>query len=117
MIQPNRIHYTKPIIVLIDEMSGSGGDAFPAMMQGLGKLTLGTRTMGAGGHVTAMPNLDISANKVNITKSLFFRPDGEPVENNSAVANIAYQPTRDDFLYEYRNYQKRYLEELAKLIP
>jgi hypothetical protein len=117
MIQPNRIHYTKPIIVLIDEMSGSGGDAFPAMMQGLGKLTLGTRTMGAGGHVTAMPNLDISANKVNITKSLFFRPDGEPVENNGAVANIAYQPTRDDFLYEYRNYQKRYLEELAKLIP
>ncbi len=116
LLQPHGTRYTKPIIVLIDEMSGSGGDAFPAMMQGLGHTLMGNRTMGAGGHVTPMPNLNYSSNRVNMTKSLFFRPDGVEVENNGAVPTIAYQPTRDDFLYQYRSYQKRYLEELAKLI-
>ncbi len=118
MISPNPVRYTKPIVMLIDEMSGSGGDAFPAIMQGIGRAKLmGTRTMGAGGHVTPMPNLNNSAQKINMTKSLFFRPDGIAVENNGAVPDIKYQPTRDDFMYQYRNYQKQYLEELAKLIP
>jgi C-terminal processing protease CtpA/Prc len=50
------VRYTKPIIVLIDEMSGSGGDAFPSMIQGFGRAKLlGTRTMGAGGHVVEQP--------------------------------------------------------------
>ncbi len=118
LLAPNAIRYTKPIVMLIDEMSGSGGDAFPALMQGLGRAKLmGTRTMGAGGHVVATPDLFWSANKLNITKSLFYRMDGKEVENNGAEPDIAYTPTRDDFLYEYRSYQKRYLEELAKLIP
>jgi hypothetical protein len=117
-LQPNGIRYTKPIVMLVDEMSGSGGDAFPAMMQGLKRATLmGVRTMGAGGHVQPTPNLNYSSNRINITKSMFFRPDGVAVENNGAVPDIAYQPTRDDFLYQYRNYQKRYLEELLKLVP
>ncbi len=118
LLNPNAIRYTKPILVLVDEMSGSGGDAFPAMMQGIGRAKLmGTRTMGAGGHVEQMPSLNYSVNQINMTKSLFYRPDGTPVENNGAVPDIAYQPTRDDFLYQYRNYQKQYLEEIAKLIP
>ncbi len=117
-LQPNGIRYTKPILMLVDEMSGSGGDAFPAMLQGMQRAKLmGVRTMGAGGHVQAAPGLNYSSNKLNLTKSLFYRPDGVAVENNGAVPDIAYQPTRDDFLYKYKNYQKRYLEELEKLIP
>ena len=54
---------------------------------------------------------------MSLTKSLFYRMDGKEVENNGAEPDIAYTPTRDDFMYQYRNYQKRYLEELAKLIP
>lgn len=117
-LAPNAVRYTKPIVMLIDEMSGSGGDAFPVMMQGMGRAVLmGKRTMGAGGHVTPMPNLNNSASRVSITKSMFYRPDGVPVENNGAEPNIVYEPTRDDFMYGYREYQKRYLEELAKLLP
>jgi hypothetical protein len=117
-LQPNGIRYSKPILMLVDEMSGSGGDAFPAMLQGIQRAKLmGVRTMGAGGHVQAVPGLNYSSNKLNLTKSLFYRPDGVAVENNGAVPDIAYQPTRDDFLYKYKIYQKRYLEELMKLIP
>ena len=48
----NVIAYTKPLIVLVDEMSASGGDAFAATIQdnARGPL-LGWRTMGAGGNV------------------------------------------------------------------
>ena len=118
-IHPNDFTYTKPIIMLIDEMSGSGGDAFPAMLQGIGRATLmGNRTMGAGGHVENLEaGLYFSGNTVRFTKSLFYHPNGTAIENNGATPDIQYNPSRDDFLYGYREYQAAYLKELMKLIP
>lgn len=116
-IYPNPIRYTKPIVVLIDEMSGSGGDAFPALMQGLGRAKLlGTRTMGAGGHVVSLPPLNYSQVKVDMTKSLFYRPDDVAVENNGAEPDIQYSPTLEDFVNGYHEYQRFYTAELLKLI-
>lgn len=116
-IQPNIVRYTKPIIVLIDENSGSGGDAFPAMMQGLGRAKLlGTQTMGAGGHVIKLPELSNSQISVRMTKSLFYHPNTIAIENNGASPDIKYRPTRDDFMYEYRGYQQFYLNELFKIL-
>ncbi len=117
MISPNEIHYTKPIIMMIDEMSGSGGDAFPALMQGIGRVKLvGERTMGLGGHVVEQPPLFYSQVKARITKSLFYRPSGVAIENNGAEPDIKYMPTRDDFLYGYRNQQDFVLAELYKML-
>jgi len=118
LVYPNpRIRYTKPILMLIDENSGSGGDAFPSMMQGLGRAKLfGTRTMGAGGHVKEIPSLNYSGIKVRMTQSLFFRPDGIEVENNGAEPDFPYTITRDDFIYEYKGYQKTYLATLFEMI-
>src|SRR5262249_24942773 len=49
----NMIAYTKPLIVLVDEFSASGGDAFPATIQDNARgPILGMRTMGLGGTVT-----------------------------------------------------------------
>jgi len=116
-IAPNNIRYTHPIVMLIDEHSGSGGDAFPSMLQGYGRAKLfGTRTMGAGGHVSSAPSLNFSGIRVMMTKSLFFRPDGVPVENNGAVPDYHYTITRNDFLNEYREYQKSYLQALFDLL-
>jgi hypothetical protein len=110
--------YTKPIVMLIDELSGSGGDAFPAIMQGLGRAKLlGNRTMGAGGHVVEQSPLYHSAVGLRMTKSLFFRPDGVPVENNGAVPDFPYTPTRADFMNSYADYQKFYLGKLLEQIP
>lgn len=114
---PDRVHYTKPIIVLINELSGSGGDAFPALLQGIGRAKLlGTRTMGAGGHVQEIPPLNYSQIKVRMTKSLFYRPSGVAVENNGAEPDIPYTITRDDIMYDYRPYQQFYLNEMFKLL-
>ncbi len=118
MVQPQSVRYTKPIVMLIDEMSGSGGDAFPALLQGNGRAKLlGTRTMGAGGHVQEQPNLFFSQVKLRMTKSLFYRPDGVEVENNGAVPDYPYTLTRDDFMFGYREYQNYYLSVLNSLIP
>ncbi|MBK7963613.1 MAG: hypothetical protein IPK04_21910 [Bdellovibrionales bacterium] len=117
VFQPNNITYTKPIVVLIDEMSGSGGDAFPALMKGLGRAKLlGTRTMGLGGHVTAQPALFYSQIKAYMTKSLFYRPDGVAVENNGAVPDYPYEITRDDFVYGYHGYRQFYTQKLLELV-
>lgn len=116
-LKPNPVRYSKPVVMLIDEMSGSGGDAFPGLMQGYGRAVLvGTRTMGLGGHVTEQPSLPYSQLGLRMTKSLFFRPDGTPVENNGVVPNVAYEITRDDFMYGYKAYQAFYLKTLTDML-
>lgn len=112
---PNSVHYTKPVVMLIDEMSGSGGDGFPSLMQGYGRVKLiGTRTMGAGGHVTENEPLNYSQIKVNMTRSQFFRPDGVAVENNGAVPDYPYEITVDDFVNGYKNYRAFYTQKLLE---
>lgn len=116
-VRPNGVKYSKPIIVLIDELSGSGGDAFPAMMQGTGRAKLlGTQTMGAGGHVISLPPLANSQITVRMTKSLFYHPNEVAIENNGASPNIQYSPTWADFVYEYQDYQKFYTEKILELV-
>lgn len=116
-INPHAVHYSKPILMLIDFWSGSGGDAFPSLMQGIGRAKLmGTRTMGLGGHVEEQPALSFSRITYRMTKSLFYRPDGVPVENNGAVPDVDYEITRNDMLYGFKEYQKAYLNELFKIL-
>lgn len=116
-VMPAHYQYTKPIVLLADEMSGSGGDAFPGLMQGYGRVkVIGNRTMGLGGHVEEVPGLYNSGLGLRMTKSLFFKPDGVAIENNGVQPDIAYIPNRDDFMYEFKGYQKFYLNELFKLI-
>lgn len=116
-LAPNLMTYTKPIVMTIDELSGSGGDAFPAMLQGYGRAKLiGTRTMGAGGHVSSNPALNYSQINVSMTRSLFFRPDGVPVENNGAVPDYPYEITTDDFLNGYKGYREFYTQKLLEMV-
>lgn len=116
-VYPNRIRYTKPVVMTIDEMSGSGGDAFPSLIKGYGRAKLiGTRTAGMGGHVGRLPALNFSQINVQVTKSLFFRPDGVAVENNGATPDYPYSPTENDFVNGYEDYQKFYLEKLLQEI-
>lgn len=117
LVYPNQVRYTKPIVMLIDEMSGSGGDAFPSLMKGYGRAKLiGTRTMGLGGHVVAQAALFYSQIVPEMTKSLFYRPDGVAVENNGAEPDFAYSITRDDFVYGYHGYRAFYEQKLADLV-
>lgn len=66
--------YTKPLIVLTDEFSASGGDAFPAIMQDNQRGPIvGMRTMGAGGSVIGFPATAYTESIARVTASLIHR--------------------------------------------
>jgi hypothetical protein len=66
--------YSKPLIVLTDEFSASGGDMFPAIIQDNHRGPLvGMRTMGAGGSVVGFPGTAFTESIFRITVSLMNR--------------------------------------------
>jgi hypothetical protein len=90
------IAYDKPIMVLVDDMSASGGDAFAATMQDNGRGPLfGWRTMGAGGNVVAWEAGSYSLGVIRVTQSLMNRKN--PVVTSDYptapyVENIGVRP-------------------------
>jgi len=117
MIQPDEnVHYSKPILLLINELDFSGGDAFPALMKDNGRAKLfGAQTTGAGGNVQEYGPLANSFFKFNLTESLMVRPSGEYVENRGIKPDVAYEITEDDFNNGYRGYVAAFTKEALKL--
>ena len=72
--QGNLLAYTKPLIVLTDEMSASGAEVFAAGIQdnARGRL-VGWRTMGAGGSVETWEAGSYSLGLTSVTESLMNR--------------------------------------------
>ena len=66
--------YRGPLLLLVDEFSASGGDAFASIIQdnGRGPL-LGMRTMGAGGSVVGVPATAYTESISRYTASLIHR--------------------------------------------
>ncbi len=97
--------WSKPVLVLIDELAGSCGDVFPMLIRdnGRGKL-FGKRTMGLGGNVETVVTLPFSQASLSLTRGLFmtYRSDGayDPslfVENNGVKPDYPYSHTAQDF--------------------
>jgi hypothetical protein len=73
-LAPVQHSYKKPLIVLVDEFSASGGDAFPAIMQDNNRGPIvGMRTMGAGGSVVAFPGTSYTESITRVTASMMHR--------------------------------------------
>lgn len=106
-INPNpQVHYSKPILMLIDEMDFSGGDFMPAIMQDNDRAVLfGTRTAGAGGYVFGFqfPNTHGIA-KCYYTASIAERASLQKIENLGVTPDIEYQITLEDVQGGYQGY-------------
>jgi hypothetical protein len=88
--------YTKPILMLTDEFSASGGDMLPAIFQSNNRGPLfGWRTMGAGGSVVGYSGPAFTESFFRITVSLMNRlhivntPDFPPAPY---IENIGVRP-------------------------
>ena len=98
----NVIASTKPLMVLIDELTASAGDAFAATIQDNWRgLLFGHRTMGAGGNVASWEAGSYSQGTMTVTESLMNRKfPVQTLEYPEApyVENIGVYP---DFLVDY----------------
>jgi len=118
MIHPHpRARYTKPILLLINELDFSSADFFPAILQDNKRATLlGTRTAGAGGFVLAAsyPNL-LGIQAFHMTGSLALRDNQQPVENLGVQPDVEYSLTTKDFQENYKPYVEKILKSLCKI--
>jgi hypothetical protein len=101
-LQPVAGAYTKPMMMLTDEFSASGGDMLPAIFQSNHRgPVFGWRTMGAGGSVVGYSGPAFTESFFRITVSLMNRmhivntPDFPPAPY---IENIGVRP---DIPYDY----------------
>jgi hypothetical protein len=116
--------YTKPLMVLADEFSASGGDAFPATIQDNRRGPIfGMRTMGAGGSVVTLGVGSYSEGSAGMTQTLMNRkypiatseyPAAPYVENIGVRPDIeADYMTRDNLLNGGRAFVQAFTEAMA----
>lgn len=118
-INPAATRYTKPIMVVVNELDFSGGDFFPTILQDNKRVTVfGARTAGAGGYVNTVtiPN-NVGILNFSVTGSIAERVDGNPIENLGVTPDIPYALTADDVSGGYRGYAQEILGAIKKLTP
>ncbi len=99
--------YTKPIMVLINQLDFSAADLLPAILQDSGRAKLfGARTAGAGGAVRPMefPN-QFGIAQIAYTWTLAIRKNGQPIENLGVRPDIRYRLTEGDMTGGFPGYK------------
>ncbi len=110
--------YTKPILMLINEMDTSGGDFTPAMLQDAERVSLmGSRTAGAGGCVSNFffPNAN-GISTISYTITLGKRTNHKKIENLGVTPDIPYSIKTDDIKNNYRSFIREINENVTSLI-
>lgn len=113
-----KFKYTKPILMLINELDFSGGDFVPAILQDNKRATLfGEKTAGAGGFVLEFdfPNSHGIA-ACSYTASIAERLDSKKIENLGVTPDIKYDLSVEDIRDGYKNYVQSINNAILDLI-
>lgn len=114
----HEVTYTKPVLLLINELDFSCGDLFPALLQDNKRATLmGNRTAGAGGAVkwSSFPNRNGIA-YIAHTWTLSIRPGSDrPIENLGVTPDILYKTTEEDLRNDFKEHKAAILDVLKTL--
>ena len=110
--------YTKPLMVLVNELDFSSADFFPAILQDNGRATIfGTRTAGAGGAVRPMqfPN-QFGIAMLAYTWTIAMRTIGQPIENLAVTPDVPYALTPEDLTGKFQGYKAAVIKQMNKLL-
>ncbi len=117
-IKPRAKVYSKPIVVLVNELDCSGGDFFPAVLKDNNRATLfGKRTAGAGGFLAnvSFPNV-LGVAGFSLTASQAIRSNGKFIENLGVHPDVEYDITIEDLQFGFKSYKDNLNELLRELI-
>ncbi|MFA6316635.1 MAG: protease-like activity factor CPAF, partial [Elusimicrobiota bacterium] len=109
-----QVRYTKPMVVLVNELDFSGGDFLPAILQDNGRaVVVGVKTAGAGGGVKSVefPN-QVGIAGFSYTWTIAERLNGQPIENLGVSPDVPYEITADDLRNGFEGYRKAILAAL-----
>ncbi|MBP7844017.1 MAG: hypothetical protein KA116_04320 [Proteobacteria bacterium] len=104
--------YSKPVVILNDVRSASGGDFFPSLMQKNNLAwVMGTTSSGLGGPVyrsiASMPGSEMF---MRCTMGECAFADGSPLENVGAVADVYRDVTQEDVQKGFKQFTTDVLE-------
>jgi len=111
-------HYSKPILLLVNQLDFSGGDFFPAILQDNSRVTiLGTNTAGAGGYILChtYPNL-FGVREFSFTGSIAQRIDQKPIENLGVIPDILVEMMERDLEENYQDYTSKIHQAISELL-
>jgi hypothetical protein len=121
MLAPHpAVQWSKPVLILANDLSGSCGDFFPALLQngGVAK-TFGVRTMGLGGSVEDVLTQPFSRAVLSLTRGMGgpFNPNGPPklIENSGVTPDIEHPVTLADFRAGFVDYATSFSHAAANL--
>ena len=118
IVPSKQASFTKPIMILVNELDFSGGDFFPAIMQDNKRAVLfGVRTSGAGGHVESHQysnGLGISG--FTLTASLARRLNGHPIEGLGVSPDIKYEVSAEDLRGGFAGYAAAVNKAMARVM-
>jgi hypothetical protein len=96
------IAYTKPLMLLTDELSASAADYFAAVIQDNQRGPLfGMRTMGAGGNVDIFPVTTYSGGLATVTESLMHRKNPVATPDYPTAPYVENIGVRPDVVQNY----------------
>ena len=109
--------YTKPILVLNDNRSASGGDFLPRILQANGRaVIIGEISAGLGGPVyRKTDSLPGSQMSFRCTSAFCVTADGQPIENIGTVPNIFREINSRDLGDNFRLYSQQMLHVAVSL--
>lgn len=119
-IYPSQEFNTRlPIVVLVNELSGSCGDLFAAILQDSRRATIfGTKTAGAGGAVSSWRlESPLGTHMIRLTTSMAIRPSLLAIENLGVTPDILQEITLRDLTNDYCDYKERLYRVLSRIFP